>query len=143
MGWVAISFSGDLPDSGIEPASLMSLALALTGRLFTTRANWPPASCYPHTKGQLLPELTVHPVTCLLLGSAAYLLPPSLFSFIPAFLASSSLGDLLFHLFEMLPTRFVSSGSWRSLRMDTPSFLKPGLRFSLDGHLGEVLLWHI
>ena len=31
LEWVAISFSGDLPDPGIEPVSL-----ALAGRFFTT-----------------------------------------------------------------------------------------------------------
>ena len=35
---------GDLPDPGIEPASLMSPALA--GRFFTTSATW--ESCVPH-----------------------------------------------------------------------------------------------
>ena len=34
LEWVAIPFSGDLPNLGIEPMSLMSPALA--GRLFTT-----------------------------------------------------------------------------------------------------------
>ena len=34
LEWVAISTSGDLPDPGIKPASLRSLAL--TGRFFTT-----------------------------------------------------------------------------------------------------------
>ena len=32
--WVAISYSGDLPHPGTEPASLVSLALL--GRIFTT-----------------------------------------------------------------------------------------------------------
>ena len=38
--WSGLSFPspGDLPDPGIEPASLMSLALA--GRFFTTSATW-------------------------------------------------------------------------------------------------------
>ena len=35
---VAISSPGDLPDPGIEPASLMSPALA--GRFFTTSTTW-------------------------------------------------------------------------------------------------------
>ena len=34
LGWVVIFFSGDIPDSGIEPASLASPVLA--GRFFTT-----------------------------------------------------------------------------------------------------------
>ena len=38
LEWVAISSPGDLPDAGIEPASLMSTALA--GRLFTPSATW-------------------------------------------------------------------------------------------------------
>ena len=36
--WVAISFSRDLPNPGMEPISLTSLALA--GRFFTTSATW-------------------------------------------------------------------------------------------------------
>ena len=38
--WSGLSFPtpGDLPDSGIKPASLASLAL--TGRFFTTTATW-------------------------------------------------------------------------------------------------------
>ena len=36
--WVAMLSSRDLPDPGIEPASLMSPALA--GRFFTTSATW-------------------------------------------------------------------------------------------------------
>ena len=38
--WSGLPFlsPGDLPDPGIEPASLMSLALA--GRFFTTSATW-------------------------------------------------------------------------------------------------------
>ena len=38
--WSGLPFPplGDLPDSGIEPASLMSPALA--GRFFTTNAAW-------------------------------------------------------------------------------------------------------
>ena len=35
LEWVAIPFSGDLPDPGVEPGSLMLLALA--GRWFITR----------------------------------------------------------------------------------------------------------
>ena len=31
---------GDLPDPGIEPMSLVSLALSLAGRFFTTSATW-------------------------------------------------------------------------------------------------------
>ena len=38
--WVAIFFPGDLPNLGIEPASVMSLALA--GEFFTTNATWKP-----------------------------------------------------------------------------------------------------
>ena len=38
LEWVAMPSSKDLPDPGIKPASLMSLALA--GRFFTTRATW-------------------------------------------------------------------------------------------------------
>ena len=39
LEWVAISYSGgDLPDPGIEPASLVSPALA--GEFFTTSATW-------------------------------------------------------------------------------------------------------
>ena len=38
LKWVAISSSGDLPDPGIEPASLKSPALAVG--FFTTSATW-------------------------------------------------------------------------------------------------------
>ena len=38
LEWVAMPSSRDLPDPGIEPASLTSPALA--GRFFTTRATW-------------------------------------------------------------------------------------------------------
>ena len=38
LEWVAISFSRDPPDPGIEPASLMSPVLA--GRFFTTTTTW-------------------------------------------------------------------------------------------------------
>ena len=38
LGWVAISSSRDLPDPGIEPASLMSPAQA--GGFFTTGTTW-------------------------------------------------------------------------------------------------------
>ena len=38
LEWIAISFSGDLPDPGIEPAYLMPPALA--GRFFTTSTTW-------------------------------------------------------------------------------------------------------
>ena len=36
--WIAISFSRDLPNPGIEPGSLASAALA--GRFFTASATW-------------------------------------------------------------------------------------------------------
>ena len=38
LEWVAISSSGDLPDPGIEPASLTSPNLA--GGFFTTSTTW-------------------------------------------------------------------------------------------------------
>ena len=38
LEWVAISSSGDLPDPGIEPASLTSPTLA--GGFFTTSTTW-------------------------------------------------------------------------------------------------------
>ena len=38
LEWVVISSSGDLPDPGIKPMSLMSPALA--GRFFTTNTTW-------------------------------------------------------------------------------------------------------
>ena len=38
MEWIAISFSRDLPNPGIEPGSLASAALA--GRFFTASATW-------------------------------------------------------------------------------------------------------
>ena len=38
LEWVAVPSSGDLPDPGIEPMSLMSPALA--GGFFTTIAIW-------------------------------------------------------------------------------------------------------
>ena len=38
LEWVAVPFSGDLPDPGIKPVSLKSPALA--GRFFTTSATW-------------------------------------------------------------------------------------------------------
>ena len=44
LEWVAISFSGDLPDPGIEPESLRSPALA--GSFFTTSATWEVTSHY-------------------------------------------------------------------------------------------------
>ena len=38
LEWVAMLFSGDLPDPGIEPASLIYPALA--DRFFTTSVTW-------------------------------------------------------------------------------------------------------
>ena len=38
LEWAVISFSGDLPDPGIEPVPLASPALA--GRFFTTSTTW-------------------------------------------------------------------------------------------------------
>ena len=38
LGWLVISYSGDLPDPGIEPTSLASPALA--DRFFTIGATW-------------------------------------------------------------------------------------------------------
>ena len=38
LAWVAILSPGDLPDSGIEPRSLVSPALG--GGFFTTSATW-------------------------------------------------------------------------------------------------------
>ena len=38
LEWVAIPFSRDLPNPGIEPTSLLSPALA--GRFFTTSTTW-------------------------------------------------------------------------------------------------------
>ena len=38
LEWTAVSFSGDLPNPGIESASLMSPTLA--GSFFTTGATW-------------------------------------------------------------------------------------------------------
>ena len=38
LEWVAISYSRDLSDSGIEPTSLVSLALG--GRFFTVNTTW-------------------------------------------------------------------------------------------------------
>ena len=38
LEWVAMASPGDLPNPGMEPASLMSPALA--GRFFTIRATW-------------------------------------------------------------------------------------------------------
>ena len=38
LEWVAISYSRDLSDPGIEPTSLVSLALA--GRFFTVSTTW-------------------------------------------------------------------------------------------------------
>ena len=38
LGWVALPSPGDLPNPGIETASLTSFALA--GRFFTTGATW-------------------------------------------------------------------------------------------------------
>ena len=38
LEWVAIPSPGDLPDPGIEPASLVSPALA--GRFFTASTTW-------------------------------------------------------------------------------------------------------
>ena len=43
LEWAAISFSRDLPDPGIEPTSLLSLALA--GGFFTTSATWEARAC--------------------------------------------------------------------------------------------------
>ena len=44
LEWVAMSFSGDLPDRGIEPKSLMSPAL--TVGFFTTSATWEALQLY-------------------------------------------------------------------------------------------------
>ena len=44
LEWVATSFSGDLPDRGIEPKSLMSPAL--TVGFFTTSATWEALQLY-------------------------------------------------------------------------------------------------
>ena len=38
LQWVAVPYSSDLPDPGMEPASPMSPALA--GEFFTTSATW-------------------------------------------------------------------------------------------------------
>ena len=38
MEWLPFLLPGDLPDPGIEPASLLSPALA--GRFFTTNVTW-------------------------------------------------------------------------------------------------------
>ena len=40
LEWIAISFSSDLPDPGIEPMSLVSLALA--GQFFTIQTQGKP-----------------------------------------------------------------------------------------------------
>ena len=49
LEWVAISYSGDLPDPGIKPTSLMSPALA--GRFFTTSASWEASTYKLNKKG--------------------------------------------------------------------------------------------
>ena len=46
LEWVGISFSGNIADSGIEPASLASPALA--GRFFTTVPPWNPLENHTH-----------------------------------------------------------------------------------------------
>ena len=50
LQWVAITFSRDLPNQGIKPESLMSLAL--TGGLFTTSATW--KAHLPHNLREIL-----------------------------------------------------------------------------------------
>ena len=47
LEWVAMPSSGDLPNSGIKPESLMSPALA--GRFYTTSATWKPTHAHTHT----------------------------------------------------------------------------------------------
>ena len=49
LEWVAMSFSRDLPDSGIEPGSLTSSAWA--GGFLTTSATWEALSPGNETKG--------------------------------------------------------------------------------------------
>ena len=49
LEWIAISFSRDLPDLGIELVSLVSPALA--GRFFSTSATW---EAQQETRGCLL-----------------------------------------------------------------------------------------
>ena len=47
LKWVAMpSLPGDLPDTGSEPASVMSPALV--GEFFTTSTTWEALSSYPH-----------------------------------------------------------------------------------------------
>ena len=46
LQWVAISFSRGLPDSGVEPSSLVSLASS--GGFFTTSATWEFLHLYLH-----------------------------------------------------------------------------------------------
>ena len=56
LEWFAISFSGDLPDPGIDPTSLKSPALA--SQFFTTSATWesahPPTIFFFHKTYRLL-----------------------------------------------------------------------------------------
>ena len=57
--WSGLPFSspGDLPNPGIEPASLMSLTLA--GRFFTTNATWEAQNTslpLPNSRGAVVPS---------------------------------------------------------------------------------------
>jgi len=58
LEWVAIPPSGDLPDPGIEPVSLMSPALA--GWFFTTTATW---------KALVLSTIYHYKCSCMIAGS--------------------------------------------------------------------------
>ena len=51
LEWGAISFSEDLPNSGIKPESLASLMLA--GRFFTTSATWEAVSPQQKSAGRV------------------------------------------------------------------------------------------
>ena len=58
LEWVTISFSRDLPDPGIKPASLSSPALA--GGFFTTGATWEAQILNKRNKIQKLYELPIN-----------------------------------------------------------------------------------
>ena len=59
LEWVAISFSRNLPDPGMELTSLVSPALA--GRLFTTESPGTPIVSYINTQTQAHTHRDIHP----------------------------------------------------------------------------------
>ena len=79
LEWGAISFSEDLPNSGIKPESLASLVLA--GRFFTTSATWEAVSSQQRSAGRvsyhrpLAPDESVESFLLLLSSVPSPLVP--------------------------------------------------------------------